>query len=312
VPVEDLVAAVLSHVAPRAARDFDGAPPAELRLTHPAQWADWRCQVLVAAATGAGLPPPVLVPEPVAAATYYAHQGGDSAAPGPIAVYDLGGGTFDVAVLEGEGAGFAVRAQQMLDPLGGEAFDAHLLEVVHEALEAKGLGALWSRFQGPEGLRWRRTLLDEVRQAKHVLSEELQADVAVQAGEDSAVVSVTREEFNRRITPDLDRTIDATRSALETARVSASQLERLYLVGGSCFIPAVSETITRELGVRPARFLDPKTVTALGALGVAAKRRPSLLRALGSPRSPGPLTQRCRSTARICHNQPDRRPGSGW
>lgn len=271
IPVVDLVDAVLAQVAQKASRQFDDVGPAQLRLTHPAKWAESRQAILVEAASKAGLPTPVLVPEPVAAATYYAHQPSDQPADGPIAVYDLGGGTFDVAVLRRSGDGFEVLAKEMVDPLGGEAFDVRLLDLVREALLAKGLSPLWERFQGPDGLRWRRTLLDEIRRAKHQLSEELQADVAVQAGDDSSVISLTRGEFNARIAPDLARSIVATRSALEHARVSASQLERLYLVGGSSFIPAVSEAITHELGVRPARFQDPKMVTALGALHVEAR-----------------------------------------
>ena len=106
VPVAKAVGAVLARVGEEAARRFDGVGPQRLVLTHPAAWAEERLDVLRAAAAAAGLPAPTLVPEPVAAAAHYANG---SLTPGAhVAVYDLGGGTFDVAVLRRHDTGFEV------------------------------------------------------------------------------------------------------------------------------------------------------------------------------------------------------------
>jgi molecular chaperone DnaK (HSP70) len=96
--VDELVGAVLAEVVRRAARQHDGAPPAAVRLTHPAAWSRMRLEVLRRAAERASLPDVTLIPEPVAAAAHYAstHEGAGDL----VAVYDLGGGTMDVAVLQ--------------------------------------------------------------------------------------------------------------------------------------------------------------------------------------------------------------------
>lgn len=121
--VAELIAAVLTSVLTPAARRFNGEPPAQVRLTHPAKWAVRRLEVLRDAATRAQLPDVTLVPEPVAAAAYYANR--HDAQPGNLfAVYDLGGGTLDGAILRRtDDANYDVLATDGVDPLGGETFE---------------------------------------------------------------------------------------------------------------------------------------------------------------------------------------------
>jgi actin-like ATPase involved in cell morphogenesis len=261
----DLVAAVLGEAARRASRQFDGSTPSAVRLTHPARWASWRRDLLVDAAGRCGVSTePELVAEPVAAAACYAARHGE--ADQPLAVYDLGGGTFDIAVLRPTGDGaYELLATEMVDPLGGELFDLRLLRLVEEALAEQGHEQLAERISDPSGLTWRRTLLDEVRRAKHVLSERASASVVVRADDVASVVTITRSQFEDAIRPELMASIDATRRALDTARVGADELGRLCCTGGSSFVPLVHQLLEAELGLTPATFDDPKTITAIGA-----------------------------------------------
>ncbi len=262
----ELVAAVLVGAASRAGRQFDDTRPSELRLTHPAAWAGHRVEVLVQAAALAGLPAPVLIPEPVAAAAYYAAQHDGHVPQGPLAVYDIGGGTVDIAVMHRQDGGFVIDAVHGVDPLGGEVFDQRLLALVSQALTARGRADLWTRFDERDAAGRRRTLHDEVRRAKHTLSEEQTADVAVGIGDETAMVTLTRDEFEAAITPDIAPSLSAAQAALRAAGTTSDQLGALYLVGGSSFIPLVSRLLATELGLTPATFDDPKTITALGAL----------------------------------------------
>ncbi len=132
VPVTDALAAVLTRVHEETARQLGGAPLDEVRLTHPAQWGPVRRNVLLSAARLAGMGPTLtLVPEPVAAAAHFASFPDQTLAPGQaLAVYDLGAGTFDVAVVGATPTGFTVLAENGLPDLGGLDVDQALLEHV--------------------------------------------------------------------------------------------------------------------------------------------------------------------------------------
>ncbi|MBX6385456.1 MAG: Hsp70 family protein, partial [Microbispora sp.] len=131
VAAEDLVAAVLSTMAEEALRRHGGVPPKEVVLTHPAAWTADDIAALGEAAQRAQLSSVRFVPEPVAAAAFYT-QSGDIPTGAHVAVYDLGGGTFDVAVLRRTATGFDVVAQGGNDRIGGEDFDEALYEIVAE------------------------------------------------------------------------------------------------------------------------------------------------------------------------------------
>ena len=132
VPVTDALAGVLRRVADETSRQLGGAKPDEVRLTHPAQWGPVRRNVLLSAARQAGMGSNlVLVPEPVAAAAHFASFPGQTLAPDQaLAVYDLGAGTFDVAIVGATQKGFVVLAEAGLPDLGGLDVDQALLEHV--------------------------------------------------------------------------------------------------------------------------------------------------------------------------------------
>ncbi|MDP9794533.1 molecular chaperone DnaK (HSP70) [Catenuloplanes nepalensis] len=266
IPVAQLIAAVLRRVGEEAARHLGGAPD-ELRMTHPAQWGERRRAALFEAARLAGLPQPRLIAEPVAAASYYTSVLGAHLAPGrALAIYDLGGGTFDAAVVRHAGpAGFEVLAQRGLHDLGGLDFDQLLVDHLGRAYGA-GANPLWQGLIAPRDAtqRRQRTLLyDDVRGAKESLSRANSADVHVPSMDISA--HVTREEFDGLLRPHLARTVDTLLETVAAARLAPTHLAGVFLVGGSSRIPLVASLLHNRIGVAPTTLEQPETVVAEGA-----------------------------------------------
>jgi hypothetical protein len=264
-PVE-AAAAVLQRVAEEARQRFNGTDPARVILTHPVRFEDLRRQRLLQAADLAGLPGAELVPEPVAAAFHYAGRHPEVGA--LVAVYDLGGGTYDTAVLRGAEGGFALAGEPGGNPdIGGERFDDLLLALVGGRI-AELDADLWTRLTDPgdrdderEGLE----LQAEVREAKELLSHERAAEVHVGALDRS--VRLTREEFERLIGQAVADTAAELERTLESAGVKPKDLDALYLTGDSTRIPAISRALHQRFSpLEPSRFDDPKAVVALGAL----------------------------------------------
>ena len=210
VPVTDALAAVLRRVVEETSRQLGGGRPDEVRLTHPAQWGPVRRNVLLSAARQAGMGSNlVLVPEPVAAAAHFASFPGQGLVPGQaLAVYDLGAGTFDVAVVGATQSGFAVLAEAGLPDLGGLDVDQALLEHVGRQVSARDPGR-WQRLLRPEGTndrRAQRALREDVRSGKEALSRHPQTEVPLP--EPFGDVLVTRVELEALIRPSLLRSVE--------------------------------------------------------------------------------------------------------
>ncbi|MFD4268124.1 Hsp70 family protein [Rhodococcus sp. NPDC058481] len=283
-PASVPVAAVLESVMDRATSAHGGMAPSELVLTHPEAWSPREIQVLLDAAAKLGLDASKIktVSEPRAAAHYYSRV--KTLAPGTrIAVFDFGGGTLDIAVLEANEHGtFDVVAARGDNGLGGKNFDAFIRRWVDQQLEDRDPDLLnYLRTQAPMDVRY--ALDDSIRRAKELLSEAPSATITVAANGRAEKFQITREEFEELIAPALDKAVNLTRATLTDAHVSdPSQLEALYLTGGSSRIPVVHERL-KELG--PIATLDdPKTVVAQGALAAAAP----IVRGLGAAPTPAP------------------------
>ncbi len=305
VPVVDLIAAVLRTVGTEVRRQLGGAAPDQVRLTHPAQWGATRQNTLVTAARSAGLGTHlVLLPEPVAAAAQFTQLPGRTLPPGgSVAIYDLGGGTFDIAVVgrapenTRTGAEFHVLAEGGLPDLGGLDFDQAVLDHVGRVTSSVDPGR-WQQILRPTdaaGRRSARALAEDVRAAKETLSRYPQTDVALP--DPFADAHLTRPEFEALIRPDLLRSIEVLSSTLRTAGVAPDRLTGIFLVGGSSRIPLVAKLIQEQLGVTPVALDQPETAVALGALLVpisrdgnrtvaAADRTPGRPSALGPELSP--------------------------
>ncbi|GAA0463679.1 hypothetical protein Aca07nite_59830 [Actinoplanes capillaceus] len=268
VPVVTLVAAVLRAVAVRAARVAGDDRPDAVLLTHPQDWAEPRRRVLRAAAVEAGFPEEILrlVPEPIAAVAHYANT-----TPPPdgstVAVFDFGGGTCDVALLRADGgsSGLRVLASAGADPLGGDVFDHLLLTAVLARLQDRDRGDLVSAVRDPANARALLALRNDVREAKHELSEHEHASIPVVAADAEEVVTITAAEFDEMVAPQVRRATELTAQTLAQAGLVAGDLHALYLTGGSAHLRAVQRDLTALLGRPPATLEDPKLVVALGA-----------------------------------------------
>ena len=270
VPVTEALGAVLRRVAEETARQLGGSQPDEVRLTHPAQWGPIRRNVLLAAARLAGFGSNlVLVPEPVAAAAHFASFPGQGIAPGQaLAVYDLGAGTFDCAVVGATPNGYTVLAEGGLPDLGGLDVDQALLEHVGREVSHRD-PQRWQLLLRPESTadrRARRALLEDVKAAKEALSRLTQTEVPMPEPFDD--VLVTRAELEALVRPALLRSTELVAGTVRSAGMDPRQLAGIYLVGGSSRIPLVATLLAEQLGVVPTSLDQPETAVALGAHSV--------------------------------------------
>ena len=264
VPVTELVAAIFRRVYTETCRQQGETTPSAVHITHPADWSAARLGVLTEALVQAGIESAILLPEPVAAAARIASETPNGR---HIAVYDFGGGTFDAAVLYRNASTFVVAGPPAgRDPLGGEDIDQRIITylgtVVGEADEG------WLALINPADVKSRRNaagLRLEVQRAKETLSEVSSCQLWIPGLERD--VQLTRTELEGLIAADIDATVDTLETALSDAKVAATDLAGIYLVGGSSRIPVVADTIWRRLGVQPAVQDNPKSVVALGAAG---------------------------------------------
>jgi actin-like ATPase involved in cell morphogenesis len=270
VPVVDAVGALVAAFVEEARRRRGGSAPSAVTFTHPVRWGEDRRQVLLDAAAAAGIDAESarLVEEPVAAAAAFRSE---RVRPGDlVAVYDLGGGTFDAAVLRATETGFVVAGPPGGDDgVGGEMFDERLLAHVGEqvaAVDPEG----WQALSSGQERRWRRAhaqLHDQVRLAKETLSIAGQATVYV-PGVDRDVL-VTRGEFEYLIAADVERTLDLLDEVIRAAGATADELAAIYPVGGSSRIPLVANRLQEHYGDRVVTWDDPQAVVALGAARLA-------------------------------------------
>ena len=268
IPVAEVFAAVLGAVATEAHRQL-GALPDELRMTHPARWAEQRRGMLAEGAVRAGLPRPKMIAEPVAAASYFTAELNTAVPVGrSLAIYDLGGGTFDATVVRRTTGGFEVLAEGGLADIGGLDFDHAVIEHLGQVYSQSHPEA-WQRLQAPlDGTdrRHRRMLWEDVRGGKEMLSRTTSADIHLPALEIDA--HLTRDELERLIRPYLERTVSCLTGTIGEAHLNPRDLVGIFLVGGSSRIPLAAHLIHSQLGVAPTALEQPETVVAEGSLRV--------------------------------------------
>ena len=262
--VVQLVAALLRNVYDEAVSQMDG-PPTEVRLTHPAVWNRPRLNRLLEAAAKAGLPNTALVPEPVAAALSYASESGVEEG-GHLVVYDLGGGTFDTAVVTARRGGFVVEGRPGGDQnIGGELFDELVMNHVGQQLPPEA----WEQLQVADEPTWQQvgaSLRKEARRAKETLSSHPYADLLVPLPDGLVQVRITRDEFEQIVGPYVDETVNLLRRCITDAGVEEAAVDSIYLVGGASRSPIVERLVKAAFpNVHVSRRGDPKTSVALGA-----------------------------------------------
>jgi len=221
-------------------------------ITVPAYFDDAQRQATKDAARLAGLDVLRLLNEPTAAAIAY---GLDSGAEGTYAVYDLGGGTFDVSILKLTRGVFEVLATGGDSALGGDDFDQALYRhVISQA------GVAVNHVEDV------RLLLDRVRDAKEALSTQTSVEVTAQLA-DSVCLSVTvnEAEFSELSATLVQRTLGATKKALRDAKLTVAEIQGVVLVGGATRMPVVRRAVEQFFAQPPLADIDPDQVVALGA-----------------------------------------------
>jgi hypothetical protein len=208
----------------------------------------------------------VLVPEPVAAAAHFASFPGQTLAPNQaLAVYDLGAGTFDVAIVGATQKGFVVLAEAGLPDLGGLDVDQALLEHVGRQVSHRE-PTRWQSLLRPVSTgdrRAQRALREDVKAAKESLSRHPQTEVPMPEPFDD--VLVTRVELEALIRPGLLRSVELLAGTIRSTGMTPDRLVGIYLVGGSSRIPLIATLIAEQLRVVPTSLDQPETAVALGA-----------------------------------------------
>ena len=257
----EISAYVLRQLKRNAERYF-GAAVTKAVITVPAYFNDAQRQATRDAGRMAGLDVLRLVNEPTAAALAY---GLDRAKEGTIAVYDLGGGTFDISILKLNDGIFEVIATNGDTHLGGDDIDNLLLAVALDEIRTEHGFDLR---QQPDAIQ---ALRKAVIEAKITLSVELAATLDIELPEGQRYQrTIPREVYEELIQPVLARTAGPCRQALADAGVTADQIEALVMVGGSTRIPAVTRLVDEIFqlsarGKKPHTELNPDEVVALGA-----------------------------------------------
>ena len=253
-----LMAIVLRHVVREVTAAEDG-PPAEVVLTHPASFGPYKRELMGEVLRLADVHGGRLLTEPEAAAIAYSQKA--TIEPGrTVAVYDLGGGTFDAALVRRSAPGGfeLVGSADGIDRLGGVDFDQAFMELV---LDHAGLGLDQLEAASTTELA---ALRARCRDAKEALSTDHQVDVQVGLGGVNAA-TVTRPEFEQAIGPRVMETIESMQRVIRSSGLQSSDIDRVLLVGGSSRIPLVATTVRTRLGLPVAVDANPKYLMSSGA-----------------------------------------------
>ena len=257
------ISAMILQKMKKTAEEYLGQEVTEAVITVPAYFNDSQRQATKDAGEIAGLKVKRIINEPTAAALAYGLD--KKTRDHLVAVYDLGGGTFDISILQlGEGV-FEVKSSNGDGHLGGDDFDQRLIDYLAD------------EFKKQEGIDLRndpmalQRLKEAAEKAKIELSSSSTTDVnlpfitATQEGPKHLNINISRAKFEQLVDDLFKRTIGPCEQALKAAGVSASQVDEVILVGGSTRIPAVQELVKKLFGKEPHKGVNPDEVVAIGA-----------------------------------------------
>jgi Fe-S protein assembly chaperone HscA len=251
----EIGALVLRQLKKNAEADL-GAPVNKAVITVPAYFNDAQRQATKDAGRIAGLEVLRLVNEPTAAALAY---GLDKRKEGIVAVYDLGGGTFDISILKLHDGIFEVLATNGDTHLGGDDIDNRMMRIALEDIASE-----WGIDLATNGEAV-QTLRREVIRAKEDLSFATSVALVFEWQGKRYLREITRELFEKLITDIVDRTLGPCRSCIKDAKVTVDQIDEVVLVGGSTRIPMVRNAVEVLFRAKPHIDLNPDEVVALGA-----------------------------------------------
>ena len=260
---EEISANILQKMK-KTAEDYLGEPVTEAVITVPAYFNDAQRQATKDAGKIAGLEVKRIVNEPTAAALAYG-LGKDTSKDEKIAVYDLGGGTFDISILElGDGV-FEVKSTNGDTHLGGDNFDQRIIEwMVNSFRKETGIDLSTDKMA-------LQRLKEAAEKAKIELSNSTSTDInlpfisADATGPKHLQMTLTRAAFEQLIDDLIERTKIPCQNALRDAGLTAADIDEVILVGGSTRVPKVQETVKALFGKEPHKGVNPDEVVAMGA-----------------------------------------------
>ncbi len=257
------ISAITLQKMKKTAEDYIGQEVTEAVITVPAYFSDSQRQATKEAGEIAGLKVRRIINEPTAAALAYGLDKKDTDA--KIAVYDLGGGTFDISILElGDGV-FEVKSTNGDTHLGGDDFDHVLIDFMADSFYADHKIDLRKDAMALQRLK------EAAEKAKIELSSTTQTEInlpyimPVDGIPQHMMMSLTRAKFEQLVDSLVQRTIEPCKIALRDAGLSTSQIDEVILVGGSTRIPAIQKVVEAFFGKTPNRSVNPDEVVAIGA-----------------------------------------------
>lgn len=256
------ISAMVLQKMRQTAEDYLGTKITQAIVTVPAYFNDAQRQATKDAGRIAGLDVLRIINEPTAASLAY---GLDKKKNEHIAVYDLGGGTFDISILElGEGV-FEVKSTNGDTHLGGDDFDQRIIEwMVDEFKKENGIDLKQDKIA-------LQRLKDEGEKAKCMLSTVMEVEISIpyltanETGQKHLKMTLTRAKFEQLVDDLIQRTVGPVKNAIKDAGLSASQIDQVVLVGGSTRIPKVQSLVKELFGREPHKGVNPDEVVAIGA-----------------------------------------------
>ena len=257
--ISAMILAKLRRDCSRIIGDID-----EVVITVPANFNELARKSTIAAAEMAGMKVKRLVNEPTAAAVYYAHNQGVQ---GRVLVYDLGGGTLDVTLLEVSGDNIRILTSEGARHLGGSNFDEILLNAYDEQYRKQTGAVLYS------DERHRRRVLQAAEDAKKMLSKLQRVNDTIANDGDGGIarIDLTREGFEKLVRKMLTRTILLVEQALDSVNMKPKDIDHVVLVGGSTRLPKVKTLLEKYFGKPPKSCGNVDECVALGAALFAKK-----------------------------------------
>ena len=259
---EEISAMILSYIKDYA-ESYLGEKVTKAVITVPAYFSDAQRQATKNAGKIAGLEVERIINEPTAAALSYGLEKEEGQT---ILVYDLGGGTFDVSILElGDGV-FEVKSTNGNNHLGGDDFDERIIDYLVK--EFKKENNIDLRDDDMAMQRLKETAEKAKKDLSGMVSTQVSAPFIAQ-GEDGEPLhldmTLTRAKFEDLISDLVESTLEPVKKALKDAKLTKKDIDKVILVGGSTRVPLVYDTITKELGKEPSREVNPDEVVAMGA-----------------------------------------------